>query len=236
LWARFGECYAGTMKPSVIRQIKKELQSGSFMVHGREKLRLTTVDLARSLMELGDIRTSQAKYILWSIGLPLFIMFEDDANFATANAALQSFKAGTIDRYRTWISGLLEKYWYDPILADHLDVPVEDVIAQKIKIKTAWVDLVFEAYKEKIEALHILRVDGTYDDIDVLEALGDDKTLERHEQMARDQQAKRDDAMATAQENATAQGLTIPNVVDMAKAQQNGNDNPDQQTESSGNF
>ena len=83
-------------------------------------------------------------------------MYEDTANFATANQTMQVYKAGVLKRYRTWLQGILEDYWYDTILADHLGMEVKDVLSSPIKIKAIFQDINFETRKEIIEADKIL--------------------------------------------------------------------------------
>ena len=101
LYAKIGECYAGGSQKSLIQAVKQELQGGSMLVHGKKELRMTALDVAGSLTDLMNGREASAKFIAWSMAIPLFIIFEDTANFATANKAMQTFKVGTLDRMRT---------------------------------------------------------------------------------------------------------------------------------------
>jgi len=182
-WGKFGFVYSGTSSQGVTDRIKNQLKTGTFLIHNQEKLKAEVYDLARDIRELAEVRKQNNIMMLQAIGLPLFFMFEDVPNFATASATLQAYKVGTLTRMRTWLRGLLEKYWYDPLLADHLNVKVEDVISEKLKIVATFDDVLFETYKERVDALAVLNGMGAYDEIDVLEALGADKVIERKKQL-----------------------------------------------------
>ena len=41
-----------------------------------------------------------------------------------------------MEYYRTLLQGILEQYWYDPLLADHFDVDIEEVICSTCKDET----------------------------------------------------------------------------------------------------
>jgi predicted ester cyclase len=151
LHAKFGIMYAGTSNKSTLRKLKENLEASTWLIHNEAGLTADVHDLARDLMELPNVQQALAKYICQSMSLPLFLLFEDTANFATANQVMQVYKAGQLNRYRTWFRGILEKYWYDPILADHLDIELKDVISADIKIKAMFPDINFETRKEIIE-------------------------------------------------------------------------------------
>lgn len=183
LWAKFGFVYSGTSSSGVTTRIKDQLKTSTFLVHNQEKLKAEVYDLARDIRELPEVRKQNNIFMLQCIGLPIFFMFEDVPNFATASATLQAYKVGTLTRMRTWLRGTLERYWYDPLLADHLNVSIDDVIAEKIKVNATFDDVLFETYKERVDALAVLNGMGAYDEIDVLEALGADKVIERKKQL-----------------------------------------------------
>jgi len=151
VWAKFGIIYAGTSKKSLIGQIGDELQASSWFIHNQEKLVAQVFDLKNGLLDLPQLIISLAKYICMSCSLPLFLMFEDTANFATAQEVMQVYRNGQLRRQRAWLQGILEKYWYDPILADHLGVEVEDLLSEDWKIKATFPDITFEPRKATIE-------------------------------------------------------------------------------------
>mgnify|MGYP003577360230 CR=1 FL=1 len=94
VWAKFGIMYAGTSKKSTLRKLKESLQSSTWLIHNEEGLKSEVHDLARDLMELPNVREACSKYISQCMSLPLFLLFEDTANFATANQVMQDYKAG----------------------------------------------------------------------------------------------------------------------------------------------
>jgi len=151
-WSKFGFLYAGTSKKSTINKLKEELEAGTFIVHNEQALTADVHDLSLDPMKLIDVINGLSKHMAIGMNLPLFMLFEDTANFATANQVMQVYKTGVLTRYRTWLQGILEDYWYDPILADHLGIELKDVISAPIRIKAVFQDINFETRKEIIEA------------------------------------------------------------------------------------
>jgi len=151
-WSKFGFLYAGTSKKSTINRLKEELEAGTFIVHNEQALTADVHDLSLDPTKLIDVIQGLAKHMSIGMNLPLFMLFEDTANFATANQVMQVYKTGVLTRYRTWLQGILEDYWYDPILADHLGIELKDVISAPIRIKAVFQDINFETRKEIIEA------------------------------------------------------------------------------------
>jgi hypothetical protein len=187
LWTKFGHIYTGDNKESTTKEIKKEWQAGSLLIHHKPGLKMEIADMTTDIMQLINAREGNAKYLLWSIGIPMFIMFEDAANYATADKALQAFKAGVVDFYRTWLRGILEDYYFDPILADHLNVPLDQVISERLKIKAIFEEIVYDTRKDIILAEKDLFGMRVHDGEDVLEKLGEDKILEKWRARARAQ-------------------------------------------------
>jgi hypothetical protein len=179
LWAPFADIYTGDNKDSTTTEIKREWEDGSILVHHKEGLKVNIHNIVADIMQLINSREGNAKYELWSIGIPMFIVFEDVANFATADKSLQAFKAMVVEFYRTWLRGILEHYWYDPILADHLNVPLDDVISQKIKIKAIFEDLTYETRKDVVESERELILMGVHDEIDAADRLGEDEIKQK---------------------------------------------------------
>jgi len=156
LGSAFGFINAGTNDKAKHKQIREQLEHYTWLVHGLENFKAEVHDLSRDLMELPNVRNANGKYMCQCMNLPLFLLFEDTANFATANQTMQVYKAGMLKRYRTWLQGILEKYWYNPILADHLGIDVKEVIRAPIRIKPIFADINFETRSEIINADKIL--------------------------------------------------------------------------------
>ena len=97
---KFGFVYTGTNKKSVTEAIRNQLEMSTWLVHNQQGLTTDVKDLARDLTELPQVREMNAKYMTWSMMVPMFLLFEDTANFATANQALQAWRATTLDYYR----------------------------------------------------------------------------------------------------------------------------------------
>jgi hypothetical protein len=181
----FGFLYTGTNKKSVATDIKNTLEKSTWLIHNYKDLKPEKIDLARDPNELMDMTKGLSQYVCQCLNLPLFLLFEDTANFATANQVMQVYKQSTVVRYRTWLQGILEKYWYDPILADYFNVELEDVIAQEIKIKPVFEDLNFETRKEIIEGDNMLFQIGVMDNVDIAADIGRKDIVRKLEAMNR---------------------------------------------------
>ena len=190
----FGNIYTGTNKKSVSEDIKNTIQHSTWFIHNYEKLRMEAVNLARNPEELTGIIMALARYICQSMNLPIFLAFEDTTNFATANQVMQAYKVSTLARNRTWLQGVLEKYWYDPILADFFGVTTDEVISQEIKIKPVFDDINFETRLEVIQGEDILIRNAVHNPLDAAKAINDKQVQRRLEQ--EDQAVQEQERMA----------------------------------------
>jgi hypothetical protein len=172
LSAGVGVYYPGTSSQSDIDESRDQLAQGTFMVTPHPDFRMEVHNLGRDPMELPNLRRMNAQYMAMCMSSPLFLTFEDTANFATANQVMQVYKAGMLKRYRTWLQGILEEY-YDTILADHFNVELKDVISLPIKIKAIFPDINFEVRAEVVAA------DKTLVDIGVFNAADVAKDIDR---------------------------------------------------------
>ena len=197
---KFGFLYTGTSKPAVTAQIREQLQNSTWLIHNQEKLKPEVYDLARDLTELPEVREFNSKYLAWSMMVPMFLIFEDTANFATAAQALQAWKVTTIDYYRTILQGILETYWYNPLIADHFNIPIEEVITEKIKIKAEFDDLIFDTYKDKVEAMGTLVGNSIFTDEMALEKLGEDKFLQIKRELNKELESQKEESIKQTQE------------------------------------
>jgi len=152
LWAKFGFVYVGDKNPDSMAKFEKNAKVGTLFFHNNPMLDTKLADLKQDIRELTDVRMANMKAMCINFGFPMFLLFEDSANFATAREVMQAYKAGVLERDRTWLRGFLEKYWYDPILADHLRLDsLEDLGNAKMKIKAAFEDINFETRKDIID-------------------------------------------------------------------------------------
>ena len=95
-------------------------------------------------------------------------------------------------------------------MADHFNIPIEDVISLRVKVNAAFEDLIIDTYKEKIEGLKILHDLGVYDDEEVLKQLGNDRMLERLRQMQDIEEEMKQEAIDEFKQQQQAQGLPPP--------------------------
>lgn len=198
--------YAGTNSQSKIDEITTLLSDKRALVHGLEGLKAQVESISGNILQLPDIRLADAKYICMCLSLPLFLLFEDTANFATANQVMQVYKAGMLKRHRTWLQGILEDYWYDPILADHLKIDLNQVIGADIKIKAVFPDINFETRLDIVTADEKLVSMGVLNEVDVAKDIDrKDKVQELEQEMAAKdaarQQAIQDSVNQTRLEN-----------------------------------
>lgn len=203
---KFGLLYAGTNKQAVIEQIRDQLQMGSWLVHNQEGLKADVMDLARSLTELPEVREMNAKYMTWCIAVPEFLIFESAANFATADKSIQTWKALVVDYYRTILQGILETYWYDPVLADHYGVKIEDVVTLRVKMKPIFEDLIFDSFKESVDANVALVNAGILTELQSLENMGMDKFVQQRRELDKKLAEQRDEDIRIRQEQIKQNG------------------------------
>jgi len=180
-WSKFGIMYAGTSKKSTIKKLKEELEAGTWLVHNEPDLKSEVQDLSLDPMKLIDVINGLAKHMSIGMNLPLFMLFEDTANFATASQVMQVYKEGVLKRYRTWLQGILENYWYDPILADHLGIEAKDVISAPIRIKATFQDINFETRKDIITADQMLQNMMVFSNVDTAKDIDRDDIAARLE-------------------------------------------------------
>jgi hypothetical protein len=173
---------AGTNSQSKIDQLTETLGDKKMVVHGLEGLTYDSKPLAGNILQLPDVRLADAKYICMCMSLPLFLVFEDTANFATANQVMQVYKNGMLKRHRTWLQGILEDYWYDPILADHLGMEFKDIMSADIKIKATFPDINFEVRSDIVNADKILKELGVFNQVDIAKDIDRKDLVPRLEQ------------------------------------------------------
>ena len=168
MWAKFGFVYVGDKNADSMDKFEKNAKIGTLFYHNNPNLDAKIFDLKSDLRELTDVRMSNMKAMCINFGFPMFLLFEDSANFATAKEVMQGFKAGVLERDRTWLRNFLERYWYDPILADHLGITdLKDLLKEKIKIKAAFDDVNFETRRDIAEVDIELKNAGVMLPIDI---------------------------------------------------------------------
>lgn len=197
--------YGGTNNDDKLRELTNKINGKTQVVHGLEGIDVKSVPLGRDPHELTDVRTANGKYICQCMNLPLFLMYEDTANFATANQTMQVYKAGILKRYRTWLQGILEDYWYDTILADHLGIEAKDVVSAPIKVKAIFQDINFETRKEVIEADKLLVDMEVFNRADVAKDIDRKDIVTRIEQEEADQELQQEQQQQQAVQSVFAQ-------------------------------
>jgi hypothetical protein len=201
--------YAGTNNDDKIEELTNKLDGKTQVVHGLDGVEIQSVSLGRDPHELTDVRVANGKYICQCMNLPLFLLYEDTANFATANQTMQVYKSGVLKRYRVWLQGILEDYWYDPILADHLNIDIKDVISMPIKIKAIFEDINFETRREVIEADEKLVAMDVMDKIDVAKDIDRKDLAAKLESQEAEEAQQRDQAVDNAFMNLRSQNLQL---------------------------
>jgi len=168
-WSPYGFVYVGDKSEETTAKLRKKVDDGTLLFHNQEKLRLDVANMSPNMKALWETRLANMKAMCIDFGFPMFLLFEDTANFATANQVMQAYRAGVLERDRTWLRGILEKYWYDPMLMDHIPEikKIEDLWKANIKISAAFEDINFETKKEIVEGDEKLVNLGVYDVLDV---------------------------------------------------------------------
>ena len=190
---------AATNDDSKLAEIKNKANGKTQMVVGAGLIEdISSYPLGRDPHELTDVRTANSKYITQGMNVPLFTIFEDTANFATANQAMQVYKAGSLKDYRTWLQGVLEDYWFDTILADHFNIDVKDVIALPIKVNAVFEDINFETRAEVINGDKILNDIGVMDEKDIAKDIDRKDLVSKLESQEAEQQKQQEQAVNNA--------------------------------------
>lgn len=174
-----GAIYTGTNKESVTKQIKEALKHSTFFLHNQKDLDIKEINIARDPQEIVGLLKMLGQYMCQSLGLPLFLMYEDTANFATANQVMQAYKVTTILRERQALANTLERYWYDPILADWFDCDIEDVITQEIRMVPTFEDINFETNLDIITGAEKLLNMDVYNRVDCAKAINNKEVANR---------------------------------------------------------
>jgi hypothetical protein len=236
VWAKFGIIYSGTSKKSLIGQIGEELLASTWFIHNQKDLVAQVLDLKNGLMDLPNMVVALAQYVCMSMSLPLFLMFENTANYATAQEVMQVYRNGQLRRQRTWLQGILEKYWYDPMLADHLDVEIEDLLSEDWHIKATFPDVNFEPRKATIEADVMLLDKGVFTKQEVAQDINRDDVANRiNEEEMNEALAKKDKIIADQENelkmlrigngNGNGNNGQSPQLLQFARSKQQGNNN-----------
>ena len=229
LSAAVGIVYPGSSKQTDVDAMNDSLNQGTWTTTPFEHFRAEVHDLGRDPNQLSDFREADGKYMAKCLNSPMFMTFEDTANFATANQVMQVYKSGVLEAERTSFQGTLEDYYYATILADHLNIELKDVISAPINIKVLFPDTNFEVRSEIINGDKILVDIGTMNPADVAKDINRQDLVERIEKEMRDEEA--------AQEKARQEAIKIA-LANRALGNGNGNGNGDQanpQTNEQGN-
>lgn len=201
---------AATNDDSKLAEITRKINGKTQAVVGAGLVEdVLSYPLGRDPHELTDVRIADSKYITQGMNVPLFTIFEDTANFATANQAMQVYKAGTLKDLRTWLQGVLEDYWYDTILADHFNIEVKDVIALPVKINAVFEDINFETRAEVVNADKILNDIGVMDEKDIAKDIDRKDLVAKLESQEAEQQKQQEQAVTNAFQQQRNQILTL---------------------------
>lgn len=177
-----GIVYPGSSKQDDVDAMQESLQAGTWTVTPFPDFRAEVHDLGRDPNQLAALREADGKYMAKCLNSPMFMTFEDTANFATANQVMQVYKSGVLEAERTSFQGTLEDYYYATILADHLNIELKDVISAPINIKVLFPDTNFEVRKDIIDADKILVDIGVMNPVDVAKDINRKDLVERIEQ------------------------------------------------------
>ena len=88
LSAAVGIVYPGSSKQADVDAMNDSLNQGTWTVTPFPEFRAEVHDLGRDPMQLINYREGDAKYMAKCLNSPLFLTFEDTANFATANQVM----------------------------------------------------------------------------------------------------------------------------------------------------
>lgn len=133
--------------------------------------------------------------IIRGIGVPMPLMgYEDVTNRATMQEVMQVFKETTLEFERTALQSQLDSQWYDTILMELTGI--EDIDNMEYKICLEFQDIVFDTFKDKCEAVQMLRnMNMPISDEAYMEMLGLDNLIDEIEDVKAEIEEKETEKM-----------------------------------------
>jgi hypothetical protein len=123
--------YAGQPSQILARKFARSVKSG-INFHDQVGLRVDEAHAAKQIIDILETRDRNYQAMSMILGIPIFLLFGDSSNFATAAIAMQSYINGTCHRLGTFFMDTLEEYFFMPLLADISGITLVELIDKHV--------------------------------------------------------------------------------------------------------
>jgi hypothetical protein len=143
--------YVGSESNILVDQFTNSHQRGT-IYHDKPALHVEAAQASGKILEIAQTRESNYETMCIILGIPLFLILEKAANFATAAISMQVFINGRIKRFATQIGDMIEEYFLLPTLCDMVKVEPEQF--QKVyvnRVKAIMPTITLETKTDRID-------------------------------------------------------------------------------------
>ena len=153
--------YVGKESPVLVTKFATSHQRG-INYHDQPALHVEAAQASGKILEIVDTRLMNYKSACMILGIPLFLLFEDEANFATAAIAMQSFINGRVKRLQQLFADTLEEYLFMPMLADVSGIELETLRNRYVnRVKVIMPTITMETKTDRIN--NAIKIWNVYD-------------------------------------------------------------------------
>jgi len=134
----------------------------------------TVIDVAKDMEDIVEARNQNDRRILREIGLPSFALgFETDANRATSQFVLYSWKESFIEQERIWLRDIINRDWLEPMWAKILNKDIDEVRDLDATATLEFIDYSFDTKQQQVATYLPLYEMGLMSNVDFLERIGE---------------------------------------------------------------
>ena len=142
--------YVGQESPLLVTKFTNSHQRG-IIYHDQPALHVEAAAASGKILEIVDTRLSNYKSACMILGIPLFAIFEDEANFATAAIAMQSFINGRVRRLSQLFGDTMEEYFFMPLLSDIANIELDELKEKYVnRVKAIMPTITLETKTDRI--------------------------------------------------------------------------------------
>ena len=123
--------YVGQQSQLLAKKFARTFKSGTNF-HDQPALHIEASHAAKQIVDILATRERNYQAMSMILGIPIFLLFGDSSNFATAAIAMQSYLNGTCHRLGTFFMDTLEEYFFMPLLADISGITLDELIDKKV--------------------------------------------------------------------------------------------------------
>ena len=143
--------YVGSESNLLVDQFTNSHQRG-IVYHDKPALHVEAAQASGKIVEIMQTREYNYETICMILGIPLFLILEKSANFATAAISMQTFINGRVKRLSTRLGDTFEEYFLLPVLCDICKIDLEEF--QKVyvnRVKAVMPSVTLETKTDRID-------------------------------------------------------------------------------------